>query len=1214
MPVCDVRTVAADVRSQLQRLLGGEVVAGSSTRRLVDMLSAISVYATQNPRINVHLHLTGHDQEGNTFWLPVHEDQQLLDSAAGKVMAMVYRFAESGDAMQYGSDTINPLLNGRTPGGGATPSERGRAETETPSEAVTRTNTVVRADAATSSGATVGRADQGTLGAGATSPRAAFSTPNARSHISTAPVGSRGPRLIQTPGASTPENGTASSSAVVTSGAGGAGAGLLLPGGRDAAVRGTLPNPSSNQEPAAALAGDGGRESSPNDGTYATDAGSRSINEEDDSDDFLMESRYLHSRRRARVLKSPMSTCQPAPVVPSDATVHLVLELLGNNRPKQHVRAVIPLMSAAMRRAGARTVQSMLLTLPWWPRKSAHDVWPMVVVVRNCLLAKIIPRYEVSDGRVTVTLKRWLTKRDDPPVERMANVLLLAEMEPTATEALKSYIRNIKPQPLHEVARTTPRLASLSAMAGLRAVSRVAPTPGELARRRADPRQANTPFDATPHRPNNWVATGSNPPTHHPSRMPPPPVPGHSLLPSGGSSGAVGSGAAAASPASERDSADAFDAQSVTAALLAAQRVIDSCAPARIADRDSESGAGGRQAAPSPMPVRRTQSSRVTLSTAAPASPTTVTPAAASNAPARPAASPPATTTPAATAAAPAPPQPTASPSTASTPAAAGAAHAHPRPEPSPPSAARPSCTPSSRSPAASPPGAERPAGRSYAVSRLSLPAPLPAAQTIRVRTRATRDGSTASPLQSLRSDTPPPTAPGGQLSAHLGSSRRTVSWADAVGFQGSSGPSADSAQTRAAGAAAEAEQLSGGVVSTAERSGTVGAGRFLARDRLGKATRIGVGRKPFGSGRALAQVEAAVSGVAVADASASASSAGVTRSPQQPTLPPVSPSPSLVSSVLEHPVAPPPTFTGTLGMRLRSSAPQRGANKEPSIDADRTAAAALQPPPPVQDSTSSRPSQPATRRSTRASALAAAGSTKRRGVETARSSATTPSTTSASPTPQPPPRAGQQPMTASGTAGSSTAPCSSSNQGAAASARGERTEAADTSGTSTATLRPVAEVPDTGTTKVSGGKRVVPTAAGHEAETELLTKKRRVGVRASAARPPVMPKAKPAVHAAPSMPHMSVNEAPDNSLCHLYVDGGRMVAEGRLLKSKRVLHGRVVDADLIVVCLLSVRAGMHSYPYQNRFPPPSPQRSKMRMADVLQTAIVWSRSLVRVL
>jgi len=296
MPVCDVRTVAADVRSRLQRLLGGGVVASSSTRRLVDMLSAISVYAAQNPRVNVHLHLTGHDQEGNTFWLPVHEDQQLLDGAAGKIMAMVYRFAESGDAMQYGSDVINPLLNGRTQAGGTTPGVRRAAEAEPPPTTPVPTSSAAPERAATSSGAAAGSADRRTLATEGGTPRAACSTPNPMSQVSTAPVGSRGPLLILPPGASSLAG---SSSTAVSSGSRGVGLGLA--GGPDATVRDLIHELSAEQVLAAAQVGESGDESSPNDGASATDAGSDVINEEGDSDDYVMENRYLHSRRRSRV-------------------------------------------------------------------------------------------------------------------------------------------------------------------------------------------------------------------------------------------------------------------------------------------------------------------------------------------------------------------------------------------------------------------------------------------------------------------------------------------------------------------------------------------------------------------------------------------------------------------------------------------------------------------------------------------------------------------------------------------------------------------------------------------------------------------------------------------------------------------------------------------------------------------------------------------------
>jgi len=154
-------------------------------------------------------------------------------------------------------------------------------------------------------------------------------------------------------------------------------------------------------------------------------------------------------------------------------------------------------------------------------------------------------------------------------------------------------------------------------------------------------------------------------------------------------------------------------------------------------------------------------------------------------------------------------------------------------------------------------------------------------------------------------------------------------------------------------------------------------------------------------------------------------------------------------------------------------------------------------------------------------------------------------------------------------------------------------------------------KVPAATTTTRSAGKRVVTAASADEAQSETVAKKRSVETRSSSARPPVMPTSTGTVRT-PSL-YRSVDAAPDNSLCQLFVEGGRLVAEVRLLKSKRVLHGRVVDADLVVVCLLSARAGMHSYPYQGRFPPPSPQRTRLRMADMLRTSIVWSRTLVRV-
>jgi len=118
-------------------------------------------------------------------------------------------------------------------------------------------------------------------------------------------------------------------------------------------------------------------------------------------------------------------------------------------------------------------------------------------VVRNCVMAKLIPGYEVTEGQVTVIFSRWLTDHDETRTERVASVRFLAEMQHTALEALNTYIRYFRPQSLHEVARTALPVASLASLVNLRAVPRVAPTPGEQARPLVYRQRPNAAFDAS---------------------------------------------------------------------------------------------------------------------------------------------------------------------------------------------------------------------------------------------------------------------------------------------------------------------------------------------------------------------------------------------------------------------------------------------------------------------------------------------------------------------------------------------------------------------------------------------------------------------------------------------------------------------------------------------------------------------------------------------
>ena len=1000
------------------------------------------------------------------------------------------------------------------------------AKTGTPLSAVVSTSAAASAGAAASSCAAVGSDDRRKLMTEPAPPCAAFSTPSPRSPVSTAPVGSAWPQLVLSPGASTQESQPAKTSAAVSSDL--CGVILGLADGRDVALRDVMHESSAEKELDAALVGGGGDESSPIDGSSATDAGSEGINEEDDSDEILMESSYLHSRPRSRVLKAPVTTRPPPPVVPSDATVEMVLELVSNNRPKQHVRAVIALMSAEMRRVGSRTVQSMLLTLQWWPRKSACEVWPLSVVVGNCVLDKALPRYEVTEGSITVTLERWSTNRDDPPTNCLANILLLAAMVPKATKALKAYILMITPQPLHKFARPAPRLESLAELSAIRAGPRVAPTPGELARRRADPRQPGTSFYCTPRRLRDWVSIGFNPPTHHPSRMPPLPVRGSSLPPSRGVSGASGSGAVTASPANVLgDTTEAFDAQSVQAAVLAARRVIDSCAPTRSPDRDPRSTVAVEAANPPDMPTRRTRQSLVTPSTAAAAIPATETRTASARpqvgASLRAAATPPtlraiaadespattvrgaatrsraasnqtSTACPAADArdSAAAAPAPSATPSaaararTAASPFTASApgavVRAASQPEASPPAAARPApASASTLRPEDAPPNVELP-DFSAVGSRWASPEHSDSRRVSPGRTGAESRGRAVAPLESIPPDTPSPDNSAGDFPRRPLFSRRTVSWADACGVP------------RAAGGD-EVEVLCCVWCSTISPFGAPGVARRLEQDNVGGRACLRVRRRrSFGSGRALANVEAAVAGVASASApsaasaaSASASIASASPSSQHSSRLPGHPSPSttsaatnLESTTVELPLQTHPPSTVTSSMRLLSAAAQSVAILGASPAAVSSGVAPRQPSLPADYGATSDFDHVLPWHSARASAFAAVGSSTLGGTAAAKASAT-PSMLSASSPPD---------------------------------------------------TRP--EVSTAKTSTRSGENCVVTATSVDEAKAESETKKRLVETCSSSARPPVMPTSAEAGQARTPSLHHSVGAASDSSVCQL--------------------------------------------------------------------------------
>lgn len=83
------------VESRLRR----RGLSNSSKRQVEQMLSSLERLAADQPRLNWHVHVSGHDDSGGVFWMPLFEDPLVVRSSAGRVLGTVYRFIESAESM-----------------------------------------------------------------------------------------------------------------------------------------------------------------------------------------------------------------------------------------------------------------------------------------------------------------------------------------------------------------------------------------------------------------------------------------------------------------------------------------------------------------------------------------------------------------------------------------------------------------------------------------------------------------------------------------------------------------------------------------------------------------------------------------------------------------------------------------------------------------------------------------------------------------------------------------------------------------------------------------------------------------------------------------------------------------------------------------------------------------------------------------------------------
>ena len=94
----------------------GERRVGSVTSEQVKrLLTQVELFSKDNNQLNWHVHVSGYDCKGKLFWLPIYEDDAVLQSAAANILGQVYRYVESRSCMEATATSImtqdpRPLL------------------------------------------------------------------------------------------------------------------------------------------------------------------------------------------------------------------------------------------------------------------------------------------------------------------------------------------------------------------------------------------------------------------------------------------------------------------------------------------------------------------------------------------------------------------------------------------------------------------------------------------------------------------------------------------------------------------------------------------------------------------------------------------------------------------------------------------------------------------------------------------------------------------------------------------------------------------------------------------------------------------------------------------------------------------------------------------------------------------------------------------------
>jgi len=720
----------------------GERRIGAVTLQQVKLLlKQVELFSKENKDLNWHVHVSGYDQKGKLFWLPIYEDDAVLKSAASNVLGQVYRYVESGSCMEATAASI--MSNDPAPLPLA-PSLRDAPPLALPPG-------LRGAGAASGEGDDGGERDT-VVGGGDRMGGAAGLAGIAGGAGGTA-AGVQGGTIVRAGAAGGDTGGLKTADAQLAI-AQAAAAAIV-----DADVEENLPpagvRPRAPGATSAAVAGRGGSgalddiRDDPLAGRDDNDSG------EDDEDERAAAAAgarptrqpVVKRQRRDWAVTAPPTPNPPADILPSDAAVNMAKAVITASDGMTLLRKALVIGNKAV--AGTWSWRRARLSLPWWPRKpGTEQLWPLTVVVDNSLVKLADPKQKATKGVVKAVLP-WLNIPRAFSVERrIAEFLLLVDKSDQANADITGFIAGFNPTALPPAKVRSSSGLSLSGLSDLRAAPRIAPSPAAFAGQQADPRRPGQLFSGAPYRPAGWVANGSPRPTSQ-TRMPPPELPAP-LPPSHpaaiAQSGRSVESAASTAAAAAKAAVDNLRATLVARAASNKPRASSSGSRASamragaLATTGSSRGSGATPPSPRPPPLARTRSSTprpaATPSTASPTPPAAAAPAPSSE------------------------PRAAAKPSAAAT---APPAPAAPAPSSKPRAAAKPSVSATAPPAPAAPDTSSTP--RAAATSSTTATAPLAAAASTpsSKRTATTTSLTTATTTPSAASSAASGTAaPGG--------------------------------------------------------------------------------------------------------------------------------------------------------------------------------------------------------------------------------------------------------------------------------------------------------------------------------------------------------------------------------------------------------------------------------------------------------------------